>query len=397
MLPGLKWQIIAVTFFRLSLNTARRFVYPFAPALSRDLDVPLSAITSLIALNNATGLLGIATGPLADRWGCRNMMRTGLALLAVGMLLCAAMPAYGVVLVGLFLAGMGKIVFDPAVQAFVGHRIAFKRRGLAIGAIETAWAGSTLIGIPLTALLINQFGLRWSFMAMALLGALGFFVLVRVLPPDNASASNPVNSAGFISVWRQLIRERAAVAMLGVAFWISMANDNLFVVYGIWLEHDFGVGLLALGLSTTVIGAAELTGESFTAVGADKFGLKRSIAIGLILAIASYAMLPFISASLYPALLGLFLVFLSYELVVVCSFSLSTELMPASRATMMAAISVAMGLGRMMGALIGTPLWFYGGLKAVTFTSAATTLLALACFVWGVRHWDRGIGDGLKP
>jgi MFS transporter, DHA1 family, inner membrane transport protein len=36
--------IIGATFFRLVLNTARRFVYPFAPALSRGLGVSLSSI-----------------------------------------------------------------------------------------------------------------------------------------------------------------------------------------------------------------------------------------------------------------------------------------------------------------------------------------------------------------
>ncbi len=385
--PRLKWQIIAATFFRLSLNTARRFVYPFAPALSRDLQVPLTAITSLIALNNATGLLGLVTGPLADRWGYRRMMRAGLALLTVGMLLCGVLPIYGVVLIGLFLAGMGKIVFDPSVQAFVGHRVPFERRGLAVGAIETAWAGSTLVGIPIMALIIDQFGIRWSFIAMAVLGGMGFFLLARVIPPDSASELNHGKSAGFIAVWRQLIHQRGAMAMLGVAFWVSLANDNLFVVYGTWLEQDFGVGLLALGFSTTVIGAAELTGESFTALWADKIGLKRSIAIGLVLTGASYAILPVIGSSLYPSLVGLFLVFVFFEMVVVCCFSLSTELMPAARGTMMAAVSVAAGLGRIVGAIIGSPLWFSGGLKAVSLTSAVTTLLALIFFLWGLRHW----------
>ena len=36
----LAWKIGAATLSRLSLNTARRFAYPFAPALSRGLGVP---------------------------------------------------------------------------------------------------------------------------------------------------------------------------------------------------------------------------------------------------------------------------------------------------------------------------------------------------------------------
>ena len=83
--PRLLWQIVAATLCRIALNTARRFVYPFAPALSRDLQVPLTAITSLIAVNQAASLAGLFVGPMADRWGYRKMMRSGLLLLAVGI------------------------------------------------------------------------------------------------------------------------------------------------------------------------------------------------------------------------------------------------------------------------------------------------------------------------
>ena len=78
-------KIVVVVICRLVLNTARRFAYPFAPVLSRELGVPLTSITSLIAVNWATSLLGIFFGPLADRFGYRKMMVLGLVMLAVGM------------------------------------------------------------------------------------------------------------------------------------------------------------------------------------------------------------------------------------------------------------------------------------------------------------------------
>ena len=140
-------QIIAVMILRLLINTGRRFVYPFSSALSRGLDVPLAAITSIIATSQMTSLLGLFSGPMADRIGYRFMMRTGLALLAVGMLLCGLLPTYWPVFIGLVVASFGKTVFDPAIQAFIGRNVPFAKRGRVIGAVETAWAGSTLIFI----------------------------------------------------------------------------------------------------------------------------------------------------------------------------------------------------------------------------------------------------------
>ena len=383
--PHLAWQIITATFFRLVLNTARRFAYPFAPLLSRDLGVPLTAITSLIALNQTTGLIGLATGPAADRWGSRAVMRIGMALLAVGMLICALAPVYGYVLIGLVLAGLAKAVFDPAVQAFVGHRVAYERRGMAIGVIETAWAGSTLIGIPAMALIIDRFGLRWSFLAMAVLGAFGFFTLAWVLPETGEPTPGQAHKTGIFATLGQLIRIRPAAGMLGFAFWLSMGNDNLFVVFGAWLEHDFQVSLIALGLSSSVIGAAELMGESITAIWADRIGLKRSLIVGLSLVILAYGILPIIGTSLPAALIGLFLIFVTFEFTMVCSFSLSTELLPSARATMMAGVLASAGLGRMCGALTGGILWMEVGLWGVTLISMLTTLLAMISLWWGIR------------
>ena len=102
-IPGLGLVGVA-TLFRLVLNTARRFAYPFAPALSRGLGVPLTAITSIIAINQSTAVLGMFFGPLADRLGYRLMMLAGLGMLMVGMFAGGFLPFYGVVLAALFLA-----------------------------------------------------------------------------------------------------------------------------------------------------------------------------------------------------------------------------------------------------------------------------------------------------
>ena len=77
------WQIEVATLSRLFLNTARRFPYPFAPALSRGLGVPLTAVTRLIAANQITGISGLFFAPLGDRWGYRVMLLAGLGLVSL--------------------------------------------------------------------------------------------------------------------------------------------------------------------------------------------------------------------------------------------------------------------------------------------------------------------------
>jgi DHA1 family inner membrane transport protein len=385
---GLVWKVGAATLSRLCLNTARRFAYPFAPVLSRELGVPLTAITSLIAVNQATGLLGVFFGPLGDRFGYRLMMLVGLGMLVVGMFAGGLLPFYGVVLAALFLAGMGKSLFDPALQAYVGERVPFRRRGLVIGVLEMSWAGSTLVGIPLVGLLMDGLGWRSPFFVMAGVGLVGMVTLGVLIPGDGVRSGGGPKGIGYWKSWRGLVRERPALGTLSFAFLVSVANDNLFVIYGAWLEESFGLSVVALGMGTVVIGAAELLGETLTASLADRLGLKRSVIIGLVLSGLGYVMLPFLRDSLPWALFALFVVFLTLEFGIVACLSISTEVLPESRATMMAAVIAAAGLGRVVGAFLGGPVWVIGGLTAIGLVSAGISALALALFVWGLKDWQ---------
>ena len=349
--------------------------------------MPLAAVTSIIATCQATSLLGLFSGPLADRFGFRVMMRVGLVMLTAGMLLCGLVPNYWPVFLGLVIASFGKAVFDPSIQAYIGHNVPFERRGRVIGIIETAWAGSTLIGIPALGLIIENIGLNGSFSLLALLGGICWLTINFVIPADNPSTI-PRKSRGHIfAALPQLLKIRPAAGMLAFGFWVSIANDSLFVVYGFWLEQDFHLSIASLGFSTIAIGAAELLGESLTAVFADRLGLKRAIVLGLCLSMAAYLLLPFTNRSLPLAMTGMFFVFLAFEFTMVASFSLSTELMTESRATMMAGFYATAGVGRMIGVLVGGLLWRLGGITAVAWTSTGLTGIGLLSLFWGLHGW----------
>jgi predicted MFS family arabinose efflux permease len=130
-----------------------------------------------------------------------------------------------------------------------------------------------------------------------------------------------------------------------------------------------------------------LTGETLTATLSDRVGLKRAIIVGTALTTLSYLFLPFSGRTLALALAGLFFVFVSFEFSIVTSFSLATEILPTARATMLSAFVAALGLGRVVGALLGGALWLSGGITAVGLASAVASALSLLVFTWGLHRW----------
>jgi predicted MFS family arabinose efflux permease len=184
-----------------------------------------------------------------------------------------------------------------------------------------------------------------------------------------------------------LIQNKASMGLLGFSFFISAANDNVFVIYGAWFEQNFQLSVKGLGLSAAVIGAAELAGEFLTAMLSDRLGLKRAVIAGTAISSSCYLLLLFCSGSLLFSFFSLFLIFMFFEFTIVSSISLCTELLPGSRATMMAGFLAAAGLGRVTGALLGGPLWVVFGIAGTVSVSCLFCAISLAFFSSGMKDW----------
>jgi predicted MFS family arabinose efflux permease len=385
----LVWLIIATTLTKVLLNTTRRLIYPFAPEFARGLGVGLPAVTAIIALNQTTSILGPVTASFGDKYGYKPLMLIALALVCIGLFAAGIWPVYAMILFCFFLAGLAKSIFDPTLQAFVGKNVAYANRGKIIGITEFSWAGSTLVGIPLCGIVISRFEWYTPFFLLGALCLASFVILLKLLPNDHKKNGNTAERRDIVTGWKQIVKSRHVVAMLFFVFLMSMANDNLFVIYGAWLESSFQLSLAAIGFGTIIIGASEVAGEFFTAFFSDRIGLKKSIVIGLAACAASYFALPLLNSSLAMVMSGLFLVFFTFEFTIVTSMSLSTELVPAYRAATMSAFFAIAGLGRVAGAFMGGLLWSRAGLEAISMFSGTCTLLALAAILVGFSRSER--------
>lgn len=380
---GILGFICLATFAKLLLNSARRMVYPFAPEFARALSVSLPAVTSMIAVNQATALLGVVGAGFADRYGYKRLVLISVFLAALGCFAAGFIPFYPALLLCMFLTGLAKSVFDPSIQAFVSSLVPYHRRGRFIGATELSWAGATLLGIPAAGLIIQAYSVHTPFVVLFILFIACFGLTLKFMPKDPAISPRPAGTTGFLfSNFRKIGRERKVWGVLAFCFFMSLGSDVLFVVYGAWLETSYGLSPAAIGLGTVLIGLAELLGEAATAVFSDRVGLRKSIVLGSACSAAAYLLLPFTDQGLWWVLAGLFGVFFFFEFTIVTAMSLSTELVPGLRASTMSAFYAVGGLGRVAGAFLGGVIWITGGISAVSLVTGISTLAGLVCMIW---------------
>lgn len=378
--PRLRWQLVAATFTRLVMNTAHRMVYPFLPAISRGLGVPPEALSPILAARSALGITSPLFGGIPDRLGRRHAMLIALGVFLAGAVLVAVLPGFWTFAAFLILVIVSKFIFDPAMQAYLGDRTPYNRRGLVIAFTELGWSGAALVGFPLVGLLIDRGGWRAPFWPLAVLALMGGVALWAIIPRD-APAPGAEAAGRPAGQWKQVIRSPGVLGTVGISLCISAANETLGVVFGRWLEQSFALGVVALGLSTTVIGLADLGGEGLVALLADRLGKRRAIGLGLLSSAVVTGALPFIAQTYELALLGLFLVFITFEFTMVSTIPMLTELVPTARGRVMSTASAGAAAGRMVGVLIGTQLFQIGfawiGLAGVVLNLVGFVLLLI--------------------
>lgn len=368
---------------RLVLNIAHRMVYPFLPEFSRGLGVTPASLTLILSVRGALGLTAPLFGILPDRLGRKRAMLIGLGVFTLAMLLVPALPLYAVFFAAIILVTISKYIFDPSLQAYLGERIAYQQRGVAIAFTELGWSGAFLLGVPVIGVLIARSDWRAPFLPLAGLSLIAGVALWRMLPrtTSGAVAGGPVSSASLMAIFRNPI----IVGALSIGLCASIANEILNVVYGVWMEQTFHLQVAALGLTAIVIGLAELGGEGIVMVVVDRVGKRRTIAMALAASAAANALLPFMTANLPLALAGLFLIFITFEVAIVASLPLMTELLPRARGLMMSINVAAHGAGRMAGALLGGWLFQFGfGWNAAV--AVLLCLIPMAAVIWIVRE-----------
>lgn len=371
-----------MTLARLVINTALRMVYPFAPAFARGLGVPVTTVYQLVTLRNVAGFVSPFFSPLSERYGRRPIMTISMVVLfAISMLVWVwpTLLALGIVLV---LTSFVKVVYDPAMQAYIGDTVPYWRRGQAIAITELAWSGGLLVGAPAIGWLLARLGWQSPFIVLGLLGVGTAVAIWRWLPPAPGAAHRALRLRQMVAVLRRYPVVWAAFVYTLLAM---AANDTLFIIYGAWMESSFQLNLSSLGIAAAVIGGAEITGELFAGWSVDRFGKRPVIITTGVLNGLLYLLVPYLGQTLVVALSTLFLLFLFFEITIVGGMPLMTELVPTARSVVLSIILAASGLGRALGTWIGSVTWQSWGLVGNGWIAA--TLMLIAVFI--LAKWVR--------
>lgn len=251
--PGLM-PVLFTGVFMAALDTA--VVAPALPALraSFGLDhrqVGLMMISYILAALVSTALLA----DLGDRRGRRPVYLASVGLFALGSLVVALSPAYGMVLAGRALQGVGNGGIVPTASAIIGDALGPARRGRALGLLGATYGMAFVFGPPLAGVVMVVASWHWIFLANLPIAALVVAYGLRALPTERrAGVHEPIDWTGSLLIFALLTAlvlgvTRVAEGMAGAPAWpVWLVAAALLLPLLLWAESRAARPLVPLSL-----------------------------------------------------------------------------------------------------------------------------------------------------
>jgi MFS family permease len=244
------------------------------PAVAADLN-GLSVYALGFGAPLATSVVGMAlAGAWSDGVGARRPLTVGVALFAIGLLLCGSAPHIAVFVTGRGVQGLGAGMVTVAIYALVGSVVPEPQRPRLFAYFSAAWVLPAMIGPAVSGLLLHTIGWRAVFLlvpALAIPAGLVMWPVVRRARTPGPSVTSGVvrrrvllaAGAGMGAALLQVAASRAQ------APWRAVAALALVAV--VWCAHRLlpsGLFRLRRGIPAVVavrglIGAAFVGSESY--------------------------------------------------------------------------------------------------------------------------------------
>jgi MFS family permease len=124
---------------------------------------------------------GVRAGRLVDRIGPQRPMVMGTLLIALGAAACALSPHPAVLMASAVFIGLGNMGFHLSMQQAAGELGGGARRTGNFNLLTMSFSISGILGPPLAGFIIDHFGHRAAFAAMAII-AFGIMIGCRLFP-----------------------------------------------------------------------------------------------------------------------------------------------------------------------------------------------------------------------
>jgi predicted MFS family arabinose efflux permease len=219
---------------------------------------PLGAIL-MPALNITAGQFGVAVSAyafsagisavlaagFADRFDRKNLLLFFYAGFTAGTLLCALAPSYQMLLFGRIVTGLFGGVVGSVILAIVTDLFPLHLRGRAMGFLQTGFAASQVLGIPVGLFLANRWNWHFAFGVIVVLALAVITAVLILMRPVNAHLQLKQDKNAFAHLVATIGQPRYTLAF-AVTTLLATGGFMLMPFGSAYTVHNLGIDIVHL-------------------------------------------------------------------------------------------------------------------------------------------------------
>jgi len=245
---------------------------PLGAVLMKELDIPASRFGLVVSVYAfSAGASGLLAAGFADRFDRKRFLLFFYTGFVVGTLACALAPTYETLLAARMITGLFGGVIGSISFAIIADLFPPEARGRVMGVVQTAFASSQVLGIPLALVLANRWG--WHapfFMIVGVSSVVGAVIVVRMGPIVGHLAVtrdiDPFQHLVTAVSRRGYLNAYACTMLLATGGFMLMPFGSTYVV------NNMGIALEHLPIVYVVTGVASIIAGPFIGRLSDSLG-----------------------------------------------------------------------------------------------------------------------------
>jgi predicted MFS family arabinose efflux permease len=219
----------------------------------------------------SAGISGILAAGYADRFDRKRLLLFFYLGFTAGTALCALAPNYHVLLIGRIVAGLFGGVMGSIVLAIITDLFALKLRGRVMGFVQTAFAASQVLGIPVGLFLSNHWSWHVAFGALVGLSIAAIAAISLVMRPVNAHLLLKQDNNAFQHLIATVGQPRYTLAF-GVTTLLATGGFMLMPFGSAFTVHNLGIDIVHLPTIYLISGLFSIFTGPLVGRASDAFG-----------------------------------------------------------------------------------------------------------------------------
>jgi len=253
-----KFVIAILAFIQFTVIVDFMILSPLGAILLPTLNISTKQFGLVVsAYAVAAGVSGFLAAGFADRFDRKRLLLFFYAGFVLGTVLCGMAPNYPVLLFARIVTGFFGGVIGSIGMAVVADLFPLETRGRVMGFVQTAFAASQVLGLPIGIALATHLGWHAPFLMVAGVSAAVGLVIVLKLRPIDAHLEHQAERNPFTHLWKTATAPTyapgfAATMLLAVGGFMLMPFASAFTV------NNQGIPLTTLPMLYMITGVSSL-------------------------------------------------------------------------------------------------------------------------------------------